>query len=252
MKYVKSKYVIAMAGWLFVSYSVFFFIHDDQKIIFLTKEDGVFETAGAVFFLLSAIIFFTIFLKNRKNSQRSVFKNIFFLLLACVFLFAFLEEISWGQRIFNLSTPQFLQKINKQGEINIHNIWIFDGHAKDGTKKTGLALMLSMERLFSIFLITYCFLLPVLYNLYGRAKRVLDRIDFPIVPMVIGTVFLLNYLLAKIIIFQIDSRLLHRSVTEIKECNVAVLLFIISIWFIRTYNAGPTPRSPKVTSSQNQ
>ncbi|MFT5289647.1 MAG: hypothetical protein ACI82F_001713 [Planctomycetota bacterium] len=38
-----------------------------------------------------------------------------FILLAC-------EEISWGQRIFGLSTPPELARINAQGELNLHNL----------------------------------------------------------------------------------------------------------------------------------
>jgi hypothetical protein len=32
------------------------------------------------------------------------------------------EEISWGQRVLNLATPEDLSKVNHQGEINLHNI----------------------------------------------------------------------------------------------------------------------------------
>jgi hypothetical protein len=32
------------------------------------------------------------------------------------------EEISWGQRLFGLETPEVLEEINRQSEINLHNI----------------------------------------------------------------------------------------------------------------------------------
>jgi len=32
------------------------------------------------------------------------------------------EEISWGQRMFSLATPESLKAINKQDEITLHNI----------------------------------------------------------------------------------------------------------------------------------
>jgi len=44
----------------------------------------------------------------------------FFLGLFC--LGFFLEEISWGQRIFGWETPGWMSKINIQNETNIHNI----------------------------------------------------------------------------------------------------------------------------------
>jgi hypothetical protein len=37
-------------------------------------------------------------------------------------LFVSIEEVSWGQRIIGLVTPDGLAEINRQGETNIHNI----------------------------------------------------------------------------------------------------------------------------------
>jgi hypothetical protein len=38
------------------------------------------------------------------------------------FLLVSLEEVSWGQRIFHLGTPDWVQSINGQEEINFHNV----------------------------------------------------------------------------------------------------------------------------------
>ena len=41
----------------------------------------------------------------------------------CLFsVFAAGEEISWGQRIFNVESSDFFQKNNAQGETNLHNL----------------------------------------------------------------------------------------------------------------------------------
>ena len=37
-------------------------------------------------------------------------------------IYYFLEEISWGQYIFNWSTPYFFLNLNNQNETNFHNI----------------------------------------------------------------------------------------------------------------------------------
>ena len=42
--------------------------------------------------------------------------------LAGVFLLGALEEISWGQRLFDWKTPVALDAINQQGETTIHNV----------------------------------------------------------------------------------------------------------------------------------
>jgi len=131
----KFIYIIAATSWLLLSYSILFILPDENLIISLAgKEDGLVETAGTILFLLSSLMFFMTFSRN---------KNFFIPLLGCFFLLCFLEEISWGQRIFNMDTPQSLKNINVQKEINIHNLKIFEGLNKDGNRKTGLALIFS-------------------------------------------------------------------------------------------------------------
>jgi len=44
-----------------------------------------------------------------------------FLILSIGFAFIFGEEISWGQRIFGIETPEYISQYNKQNEINLHN-----------------------------------------------------------------------------------------------------------------------------------
>lgn len=46
-----------------------------------------------------------------------------FLLLGLALLWVAGEEISWGQRIFGIATPESLEEINRQSELNIHNIY---------------------------------------------------------------------------------------------------------------------------------
>lgn len=84
---------------------------------FIFREDGILEYLTALFALLASCLFLTNSLKKSpKLSMLYLGISIFF------FLF-FLEELSWGQRIFDWSTPSYLQKINIQNETNIHNIF---------------------------------------------------------------------------------------------------------------------------------
>ena len=46
----------------------------------------------------------------------------FFVVLALGCFYVAMEEISWGQRILGISTPEFLKEHNLQGEINFHNL----------------------------------------------------------------------------------------------------------------------------------
>ena len=49
--------------------------------------------------------------------------NWFFALLACAAFYTVMEEISWGQRLFEIDSPAFFAENNVQGEINLHNFF---------------------------------------------------------------------------------------------------------------------------------
>jgi hypothetical protein len=86
----------------------------------LYEEDTGFESMTAIFlFLASVLIIFSI--ENKELFYSKLFK-IFIALSSLLF---FLEEISWGQRILDFKTPEFLLMINTQEEANIHNIFNF-------------------------------------------------------------------------------------------------------------------------------
>jgi hypothetical protein len=224
-------YVIASAIWLLLSYSIFVFL-SDEEIISLAREDNVIEMVGAILFLMTSILFFIIFLNNKKKTKLFSITNIFLFLLGCTFLFGFLEEISWGQRIFNFPTPQLFQESNLQNEFNLHNLERFHGLNVEGQRKSFWALFLNFDRLFSIFWFTFCFLTPIIYNLNLKTKTVLDSINFPVVPLSLGVFFIINYGLSKIIEFQINADLTH-SLVETKETAISFLFFLVGMWFIK-------------------
>jgi hypothetical protein len=232
-------YIVVTACWLVFSYSVIFIVKDTDRIKALTWERGFFETAGALFFLFSAILFFVAFLKADKVSNLFIIKtkkNIFFLLLSLLFLFAFFEEISWGQKYFHFKTPDSVKEKNLQEEFNLHNLEIFSGRTLDGETKRGLGKMLTVERLSSIFWFTFCIMLPLLCRYCSPIRKFVSNINIPIVPLFIGPFFLVNYFFQKITIQNYFMNPLKQHllspIIEIKETNIAFLFFVISVWFI--------------------
>jgi hypothetical protein len=113
---------------------------------FLTAEDRVLEwgqfagyAVGVVFGLAAAVLLF--------RSERR-FAAAFYLLVALGCLFVAGEEISWGQRIFGLETPQTLEEINRQEEITVHNVTSIEGLFKLGELIVGLAASVGVWILF--------------------------------------------------------------------------------------------------------
>ncbi|KKP65231.1 MAG: hypothetical protein UR61_C0029G0009 [candidate division WS6 bacterium GW2011_GWE1_34_7] len=85
-------------------------------------EDGPLEWIQFSLFLISTVLAILLAIKCKKN----VFLFSIYILFALALLFISLEEISWGERIFNgINTelaPVSIMERNIQGELNIHNI----------------------------------------------------------------------------------------------------------------------------------
>jgi hypothetical protein len=86
----------------------------------LVQEDGVAENLQAIIFAASAVVSMAAGRRLRRTGD-SHLGFLFFLMGAGLVLVAG-EEMSWGQRIFGIETPDALDAINRQGELNLHNI----------------------------------------------------------------------------------------------------------------------------------
>lgn len=106
----------------------------------LMAEDGIVEYLSALFFLVAGA---TLLLLSRKSKflKKKAVKNIFIagcIIAGLALILVAGEEISWGQRIFNIETPDAIAAQNRQGEINLHNselIWpyVYSAYAFIGT-----------------------------------------------------------------------------------------------------------------------
>ncbi len=228
--------IVVSLIWLIISYVIILFFND-EVIIYFAAEDGIYETASAICFFLTSVVFFYLYLKDIKGNQIFVIKtkrNLFYLLLGLLFLFGAGEEISWGQRIFNFQTPDELKEINRQNEFNIHNLKIFHGDSVNGESKTGLAAWTSSGRLLNMFWFFFCFVIPILYRKSRNISKVLETINLPIVPMWIGILFLANWFVLRVISFFLTDEMIH-YITEIKESNYAFLFFAMGLCFFSHY-----------------
>ncbi len=92
----------------------------------IISEDHFVEYFQVFLYLISFIstLFISItFFRSRKYSF-----GIFYLVLSLALLFWTFDEISWGQRIFNISNTQYFETQNAQKEISIHNLNIFQDY----------------------------------------------------------------------------------------------------------------------------
>jgi hypothetical protein len=96
---------------------------DFQSYIRTISEGSVVEWAGFLLLVASAFLVW----RTALAWERSVEKWVLWLLAAGLFVVG-MEEMSWGQMIFNWQTPKLMNDINVQGESSLHNLWFIHHH----------------------------------------------------------------------------------------------------------------------------
>jgi hypothetical protein len=91
---------------------------------FVVAEDSILEYLGFALYLVTA--FFAAktvknILKIKMDHSKKIILTIFFALITVASILIAGEEISWGQRIFNIATPEEYATQNHQNELNLHN-----------------------------------------------------------------------------------------------------------------------------------
>ena len=223
---VLRNYIVAASLFVFLSYSVYL-VFSESTINNLGREDGFYENLTAMCFFAAALFFLLAYFSKR---------NIYFLLLFLLFFFGGGEEISWGQRIFNIKTPEYMAKINAQQEINIHNIYLIDLKEKTWTA-TILNKVTRIQFLYKVFWLMYCVLLPITVLRLKFVSSITQKIRLPVPPFTIGIFFLISWLIFKVTLsFLLPSGKTiqyYWSIGEIMECNSAFLFMILSIYFYK-------------------
>jgi hypothetical protein len=133
----------------------------------LVIEDGAIENMQAILYLIGAGLWGYAFFMNSKVKGNGKRKQVFYLLFLGLFLFFFLEEISWGQRMFGFSTPESLEEMNMQDETNVHNIGFVDS-------------LLWIHLLMGLFVAMVGIIFPVLKLGSERASTIFQRLRFPV------------------------------------------------------------------------
>lgn len=130
-------------------------------------EDGLIEWLTVIALVASAVL-----MLRRAWALRKVRTPLFLfvtVMAAAVFLFGAGEEISWGQRLFSVETPEWLAERNKQSEMNLHNL-VIGGHSIN---------KLVFSKGLGIVLLIYLIVLPLLYKKSPVWAARLDRLGVP-------------------------------------------------------------------------
>ncbi len=134
-----------------------------------TVEDGFIEyTTSLMLLLISILCVYRIFTISKGKSFLWKFGTLIFALL---FFFGSGEEISWGQRIFNIESSEFFKENNAQAETNLHNLIV------DGNKINKIIF----TQLLMIVMVLYLIVAPILYRKKEWFKNLANKFAVPIV-----------------------------------------------------------------------
>ncbi|NMM48550.1 hypothetical protein [Marinigracilibium pacificum] len=206
------RYIITILLLIIIVCSILYFINKDLFLKY-TNEDGLIEnlTAGVCFFF--SVFLLIRYIKASKN--RSTSWKIVNILMILGLFFVFGEEISWGQRIFDIESNEFFLENNKQQETNLHNLKVLG----IGVNKLIFGKLLTLIFGF-YFLFGY-----VLYKKVPSIKKIVNDLGIPI-PKASQTAVLLG--VTALIMTVPDS-----NKWELWELMLSVIL----LWaFIDPYN----------------
>ena len=88
----------------------------------LLYNEGLLESLTTIF-LLSASVLIIIGIRKRESEKWS---RLYLFVIGIALFVLGMEEISWGQTIFDWPTPWIFADLNFQNETNIHNMFVFN------------------------------------------------------------------------------------------------------------------------------
>jgi hypothetical protein len=160
---------------VFGSYAIFLAITNVEAYRSLIREDRLVESGSAIWWFLAAAILLFGVVKRLARHRTVDFHLLFYVLLVLFFIVCGGEEISWGQRLFNLETFEIFKKFNIQGENNLHDIGSISIFAN----------------FFFVVTLIFFLIIPILTKRYAQLKSYLNYYSFPIPNRWVVFVFLI-------------------------------------------------------------
>ncbi len=174
------------------------------------REDGLAEWLTFVELSIMSIYSFTVSFSFEHCSETKAARRAWFF-LGLLLLFGAMEEISWGQRILGVTSPEWFMRHNRQGETNIHNLVLWGVNLN----------RFIFGKILTVVIIIYVGVIPLLYRSNKRVKEFINRWAIPIAQ---------NYQVLLFIIITIAIRMhlnLSKKVGELLELSTCYITLLI-------------------------
>lgn len=137
----------------------------------LIGVNGFWETLQA-FCLLAASFLLIYHCWKYRISFKNTATFIAPLGLAIILFFIAGEELNWGQSWFNYDAPGWIQELNQERKINVHEMSLF-----------GFRFEPWADLAFKIFIFTFAILLPMLAFFFNDLRLLFTSIKLPLPPI---------------------------------------------------------------------
>jgi len=178
-------------------------------------EDNAVEWATAIMLLCVSIL--CVFRLFTLSKEKSATWKLGVCAFALIFFFGAGEEISWGQRVFNIESSAFFMENNAQKETNLHNLVV------SGKKVNKIVF----SQLLMVAMVVYLIIVPILYRKMDWVKRLMQTFAVPVVQWHQTIAFLVSTLIVTIIP---PSRK-----WEVYELAFGVIFFLIFLFPLNAY-----------------
>jgi hypothetical protein len=201
---------------ILVGYTVLGAYLPDNPILDLGGEDGVVEYLSAILWGAASVVCGYRLLTGRGPRVLLAF----WLVLAFVSMG---EEVSWFQRLLGIQTPEEIAAINRQGEINLHN----------------LDLPFSTQNAFRLGFIAYFLLLPIL-SLWTPVRRLGQRFGY-VVPHLSFLIMTWSVIALSVVLDLIGPAAAERVLIETQEAYYAFVVLAYVSLYLRPIVADDPP-----------
>lgn len=206
---------------------VFLYASRSRLVGRLCREDGIVENlTAAMYFAAAAIFVYTCATFRFRNLVHWGYAGLFFLVGG--------EEISWGQRIFGIATPEKLRTLNVQGEMNLHNVKGVHGDVR----WVGLLVVL---------IITV--VMPLAFRFVPRARSLARRFHVPVFPLAVTPIVVIA------IALMAGPRVLGRTrfgLDEMGEFYLALAFLMFGLAHLSTHRLREGDAAGRVVNHASQ
>ncbi|QBE63006.1 hypothetical protein [Pseudoduganella lutea] len=189
--YVHPAIAVAVLVNVFVMGLAIAWSGDPAKLQRLLVEDGIVEWMQFLCFAVTSGLLAFAAVEHWQRERRIDLPLLALVGLSGIVALAALEEISWFQRILNVTTPEYFAQNNRQGETNLHNLAI---GKKGSIHKTILLKVIAIAGL------THNIVLPLLARKRPAIRDFVERFGLYLPPLSASVIYIVLVAISHLVI----------------------------------------------------